>query len=213
MGEYIQRIYRELVRMNEPMTQSRLAQLCGCSLSLVNKEIKDLLNRRLIGKPLRTRISLVNRPGLLLLWIGRRDSRSMDVRTMTTDLDFDGLLTRISRLSKYAITMEAAAYLMGIKENMSMSEVHLYAPPNLIKQLNIKQGNGGVSLVLFPSPDEHLYRNCSDIGGRKLAPEAQVFVDLADWGTWTAHNLVVRLALNLDGYPILATRQELEAFG
>jgi hypothetical protein len=212
MGEYTQRIYRELARMTTPMAQSSLAQLCGCSLSFVNKEIKDLTKRRLLGRPSRTRISLVNRPGLLLLWIGRRDSHSNDIKRISTDLDLKALLTRISSLKRYAITMETAAFLMGIKENMTISEVTVYVPPDLMRRLNIKEGRGGVDLAIIPSSDDNLYKNSNAIDGNVVAPEAQVFVDLADWGTWSAHNLAVRLALTRDGYPVLATRQELEAF-
>jgi len=212
MGEYTQRIYRELARMTTPMAQSSLAQLCGCSLSFVNKEIKDLTKRRLLGRPSRTRISLVNRPGLLLLWIGRRDSHSNDIKRISTDLDLKALLTRISSLKRYAITMETAAFLMGIKENMTISEVTVYVPPDLMRRLNIKEGRGGMDLAIIPSSDDNLYKNSNAIDGNVVAPEAQVFVDLADWGTWSAHNLAVRMALNKDGYPVLATRQELEAF-
>jgi len=212
LGEYTQRIYRELAGMTAPMAQSSLAQLCGCSLSFVNKEIKDLTKRRLVGRPSRTRFSMVNRTGLLLLWIGRRDSHSNDMKRISTDLDLNAQLSRISSLKRYAFTMEAAAFLMGIKENMMISEVVVYLPPDLVGQLNIKEGRGGMDLSIVSSSDDHLYTKSKAIDGNMVAPEAQVFVDLADWGTWSAHNLAVRLALTRDGYPVLATRQELEAF-
>jgi hypothetical protein len=212
MGDIAQRIYREISDMIKPLSQSDIAKRCNCSHSFVNKEIKHLIRKRIVGKPTRTKISLINRPGLLIHWMGKREIRSMNMKIITTDLNEKEAISKLSKVTTHAFTMETAVRNMGIKENVLPDEICVYAPANEIKKLKIKQGSKGVTVVVLLSDDEHLYNTAENVKGLRIVSPAQVFVDLADWGTWTAHNAAVRMALEYDGYPLLATRQELEAF-
>jgi len=212
IGEMTQRVYREICDMKRPLSQLEIAGRCGCSHSFVNKEIGDLLRRRIVGRPARTRVSLVNKSGLLSLWMGKRGIRNQESMILKTDLDEDEVLSRIADTKTHALTLESAVRAMGIEEGVAINEVQVYLSPGATEGMGMKEGKKGASVRIFVSSDDHLYGMSREIDGVRVAPVSQVYVDLADWGTWGAHDAAVRLAMDNDDFPILATRQELESY-
>lgn len=192
----IERIYREILykilelkKKDESFKQSGLSKLCGLSISTVNYALKPLVNMKMIEKK-QFGFRVIAPKKLLIYWASRRKlSREVVYQTFLNEKieKIEGLIPTNAILTAYS------AFKIKFKQLPSeYSEVVVYGKWEDFEKRFGKENRKMKPNLIVLELDEHLLKF-------KIAPIAQIYVDLWNLGTWYAEEFRRKLEEKIDG--------------